>query len=103
MEPIGTPFLLAIGASQHINKTRIVEAVVIGAILAMGGKFVALPAITEVMTEKISTVNVGVAKLEERMASLENKLEVRRAVRDEQMTGLRKELNEVKVDQARRK
>lgn len=36
---------------QHINKTRIIEAVIIAVILGAGGYFIALPALMEQVTQ----------------------------------------------------
>ena len=93
------PFMTTAVGAQHLNKTRIVESVIIGVILSAGGYFIALP----VLMEKVESINRNIARLEERVIAVEAKMEIRRAVRDEQFNQVKGDINQIKVDQARRK
>jgi len=92
------PFMLAVGATKEVNKTRIMEALIIGAVIAAAGKFLALP----VLIEQIESVNRNVSKLEQQITVVEAKLELRRQVRDEQIDRLKKELSDLKIENAKR-
>ena len=41
------PFMLAVGGTKEVNKTRILEALIIGAVIAAAGKLFALPVLIE--------------------------------------------------------
>lgn len=92
------PFMLIAGQDKAVNKTRVMEALIIGAVIAAAGKFLALP----VLIEQIETVNRNIAKVEQQMAVVEAKLEIRRQVRDEQIDRLKKELSDLKIEHAKR-
>ena len=93
------PFFLAVNGDARVNKTRVVESVIIGGILAAGGYFVALP----VLSEKVDTINRAITRLEQRVIAVEARIDVRRSVRDDQMDALKKDIADVKIDQAKRK
>ena len=92
------PFMLAVGGTKEVNKTRIVEALIIGAVIAAAGKLFALP----VLIEQIETVNRNIAKVEQQVAVVEAKLEIRRQVRDEQIDRLKKELSDLTIENSKR-
>jgi hypothetical protein len=109
MEPFGMiaaktgafalPFILAVGQDKNVNKTRIFEALIIGGVIAAVGKFFALP----VLVEQIETVNKNISRLEQRISIVEDRIEVRRSVTDEHLDKLKREINEVKLENVRRK
>ena len=93
------PFFLAVNGDAKINKTRVVESVIIGGILSAGGYFVALP----VLSEKVDTINRAITRLEQRVVAVEARIEARRSVRDDQMDAIKKDISDVKINQAMRK
>ncbi len=92
MEPLGTPFLLMAGASQKINRTRILEsvvtAVIIGSIVWWGGKYVALP----VIEDRLDRVIVQVKEIQTEMNERGMRRDARDALRDAKIVQLQIEL-----------
>mgnify|MGYP001581071566 CR=1 FL=1 len=86
MEPLsGLPFILAAGAPKQLDKTRIAEAVVIalivGAIMAMAGKYIALPVLEDKLTRVIKDgefTRDKVEKLQEKLVALQIEMARRR-------------------------
>jgi hypothetical protein len=93
------PFILAVGQDKTVNKTRIFEALIIGGIIAAVGKFFALP----VLIEQIETVNRNIARIEHRITVIEDRIEARRAITDDHLDKLKREISEVKLENVRRK
>lgn len=88
------PFMIMSAAPQTVNKTRVVEAIVIasisGAFIAFVGMYVALP----VLMEKLDGIRRDVARLEQTVKE-------DRVDRDRDMEKLKVEITQIKVDQAR--
>lgn len=95
------PFMLAAvsGQPQKINATRVVEAVVIASIIAGGGYFIALP----VLTKEVESINKSLARVEAKIAAIEQRIEQRREVRDQQYESVKSDINRIKVDIERRR
>lgn len=72
---------------QHINKTRIIEAVIIAAILGAAGYFLALP----VLQQKIEQIQGSIAEVKETI----------KEVRADQAE-IKRDLTRVQIEQAKR-
>jgi len=102
------PFLIA-GAMQknEINKTRIVEAVITalvsGCVIAIAGKYIALP----ILEERVSQIKVEVVELKAdlRQAVNENKQyqAERRSIRDSQQIQHDTRLRQIEIELAKRR
>lgn len=83
----GIFMMAAANGVQHINKTRIIEAVIIGLILGAGGYFLALP----VLQEKIAQIQESIAEVKESI----------KEVRADQAE-IKRDLTKVQIEQAAR-
>jgi len=88
------PFMVMSAAPQTVNKTRIIEAIVIasisGAFIAFVGMYVALP----VLMEKLDGIRRDVARVEQTVKD-------DRSDRDRDMEKIKADITQIKVDQAR--
>jgi len=84
----GLFMMAAANGTQIINKTRIIEAVVIAAIISAGGYFIALP----VLQEKIAVIQGSIAEVKETI----------REVRADQAE-IKRDLTRVQIEQAKRR
>lgn len=75
---IAAPFMLAVGGQKEINYTRIIEAVVIGAVVAAGGYFVALP----VLQKEVQIIQRDISDLKQSLKEGREDLERRAVKRD---------------------
>lgn len=88
------PFMVVSAAPQTVNRTRVVEALVIaavsGALIAAAGMYVALP----VLTEKLDGIRRDVARLEQTVRD-------NRSERERDLEKIKIDISQIKVDQAR--
>ena len=96
IEPTMIPFLLAVGGEKEINRVRIIEAVIIAAVISLGGYFVALPKIVETIEK-----NVVEIKLSQKETNAQ--MEIRRIATDAQVDSIKRDISDIRVEIAKRK
>lgn len=96
---LAAPFMVTSNGTPKVNKTRILESIIIGVILSAGGYFIALP----VLMEKVDTINRNIERLEKRVIAVEERMEARRQIRDNQFSDVKREIHEIKVEAAKRR
>lgn len=84
----GLFMMAAANGSQSINKTRILEAIVIAAILSAGGYFIALP----VLQEKIAAIEGAIVEVKQSV----------KEIRADQAE-IKRDLTRVQIEQAKRR
>ena len=103
LEPMSIPFLLAVNGDPRVNKTRVIEAVVIavvvGAIMAYAGMYVALP----VIKEQIEHINRRQNEQMQYIRDIKQELDLRSARRDATEAQLSQRITNVQVEVARRR
>lgn len=103
LEPISIPFLLAVNGDTKVNKTRVVEAVVIaivvGAIMAYAGMYVALP----VIKEQIEQINRRQTEQTQFIRDIKQELDLRAARRDQREAEMNTKITQVQIEMARRR
>ena len=103
VEPLGIPFMLAVGASNRINRTRLIESVIqsilVGAAVALMGYFVAFP----VLQEQVAQIRRE--GLETQRMIRENKVEADNRVlrRDAMMAAQEAKIVQLQIEQARQR
>ena len=90
------PFLLAVGGEKEINRVRILEAVIIAAVISMGGYFIALP-------EIVKTIEKSVVEIKTAQKETNAQMEVRRIATDAQIDSIKRDIFDIRVEVAKRR
>jgi len=104
---LGVPFMLAMGQSKDINKTRLIEAVIYalisGIVMSAMGYYIAFP----VLQKEVATIQRDVASTNETMKSALREMkeyqELRRQYRDLEQQKTDAKLTQIQVEMARMK
>ena len=103
MEPLGIPFLLATGASTHVNKTRllgsVITAAVSGGLIAMAGYYVAFP----VLQEQVAQMRREGLETRQLIRDLQTDLQARSLRRDQTEVELRNKIADLQVQVAKQR
>lgn len=95
------PFMVIADKPQYVNKTRVLEAVVIGLItgtmIALAGVLIALP----VIKEQLGNLQKDIARVEATQAANADSIKILVDRLDKQIDEIRRDITKVQVDQAR--
>ena len=84
------PFMTIANGSAKVNTPKIIESLIVGVVIATAGYFVALPKVIE----NISEIKIAIKEVEQ-------KIEVRRGIRDAQIEALKREVSDLRLELAR--
>jgi len=101
------PFMLAAGSDPRINKTRMMEALiqalVIGAIVASAGYYIAFPVLQNEVANIRRDVSDTKEAMKEAVREIKTYQEGRRTLRDSQQERTDARINQIQIDIARMK
>lgn len=99
MSALAFPFMLATANGSQINRTRIVEALIVAAVTAGATSFIT----QKQMEVKMDAMAQSVARMELAVNGAIATIERRRELRDQQLDAIKADINKLKVDMEKKR